>query len=219
VARATKRSTVEALLARYGRTYADELGIDVARGTPSPLFRLLAASLLFSARIDSRIALEAARGLAKRGWRTAAKLAASSWDDRVTVLNEARYTRYQERTATMLGDAAEMVRDDYGGDLRQLRERARREPKQERKLLKELKGLGDVGVDIFFREVQVVWDEIAPFADRRALAAARRLGLGADAKTLARLAGDRNLARLVAALVRVELDDGYAAVRDAARPT
>ena len=77
--------------------------------------------------------------------------------------------------------------------------------------------MGDVGADTFFREVQVAWDEVAPFADRRALDAARRLDLGADARALARRVDGADFARLVAALVRVELDDAYDEVREQAR--
>ena len=118
-------------------------------------------------------------------------------------LNEAGYTRYQERTATMLGDLADQLRERYGGDLRKLREEAERDPKAERRLLKQFKGLGDVGVDIFFREVQVAWEELAPFADRRALDAAARLKLPKEPRKLAQLAGGHDYPRLVAALVRV----------------
>src|SRR5215217_2693832 len=210
---AASRDTAAALLERHGRTFADELGIDVAKGTPSPLYRLLCASMLMSARIGSPIAVEAARNLVKRGWRTPQKLADSSWEQRVNALNEAGYARYQERTATMLGDLTEHLLERWRGDLRRLREAAERDPKTERRLLKEFKGLGDVGVDIFFREVQVAWDELRPFADRRALHAAGRLGLSKDASKLAKLVGDEDYPRLVAALVRVELEDDYEAVR------
>ncbi|HWT91442.1 MAG TPA: hypothetical protein VN238_00460 [Solirubrobacteraceae bacterium] len=213
----SKQDLVAALLDRHGQTYADELGIDVAKNTPSPLFRLLCASVLMSARISSTISTDAARSLAERGWRTAAKLAESTWDERVAALHEAGYTRYQERTATMLGELAETLQDRYGGDLRKLRDAADRDPKAERKLLEEFKGLGDVGADIFFREAQVAWDELRPFADRRALDAAGRLKLGKDPEKLAELAGDGDFPRLVAALVRTELDDDYDAVREAAR--
>ena len=210
---ASSRDTAAALLERHGRTFADELGIDVAKGTPSPLYRLLCASMLMSARIGSPIAVEAARNLVKRGWRTPQKLADSSWEQRVNALNEAGYARYQERTATMLGDLSEHLLERWRGDLRRLREAAERDPKTERRLLKEFKGLGDVGVDIFFREVQVAWDELRPFADRRALDAAGRLWLSKDASKLAKLVGDEDYPRLVAALVRVELEDDYEAVR------
>ena len=96
-----------------------------------------------------------------------------------------------------------LVLERWGGDLRKLRDEAERDPKRERKLLKEVKGLGDVGVDIFFREVQESWPEVAPFADRRALTTSQRLGLGGSARELRRLvSSDRELTRLVAALVR-----------------
>ena len=213
---ASQKETARTLLERHGRTFADELGIDIAKNTPAPLSRLLRAATLMSARISSSIAVDAARSLAKHGWRSPQKLAGSTWEQRVKALNEAGYARYQERTATMLGDLTDHLLDRYGGDLRRLRDEADHHPEAERKLLKEFKGLGDVGVDIFFREVQVAWGELAPFADKRALDAAGRLKLPKDAAKLAGLVGDRDFPRLVAALVRVELDDDYDAVRGAA---
>jgi hypothetical protein len=211
---AGERDTVRALLDRHGRTYAEQLGIDAAKGTPSPLFRLLCASMLMSARIDAEIAVDAARNLAKRGWRSPAKLAESTWEQRVKALNEAGYARYQERTATMLGELADHLLERWGGDLRKLRDAADRDPKTERKLLKEFKGMGDVGVDIFFREVQGVWDELRPFVDGRAADSAARLGLPRDAGELARLVPQRDFVRLVAALVRVGLEDAYDEIAD-----
>jgi hypothetical protein len=215
VARPSKRQIVEALLERHGRTFAEELRIDVARGTPSPLFRLLVASILFSARIGHRIAVDAARALAAEGWTTPEKLGGASWAERVRVLNRSGYARYDESTSRMLGDTCALALERYRGDLRRLREQAERDPRRERALLKEFKGLGDVGTDIFFREAQVAWDELHPFADRRTLQAARRLGLDADARELDRLVrGDaREFARLTAALVRVGLERDYDAVR------
>jgi hypothetical protein len=55
-----------------------------------------------------------------------------------------------------------------------------------------------------------------PFADRRALDAARRLKLPGDPDKLARLTSKRDFPRLVAALVRTELDDDYNEIRAAA---
>ena len=209
----SKKQLVWALLDRHGRTYAEELGIDVRKQTPSSLFQLLCASALYSARIDSSIATEAARNLKRAGWRTAEKMADSTWSDRVSELNEAGSTRYQERTASMLGEMAKTVLDRWDGDLRKLRDQAERDPKQERRLLKEAKGIGDTGVDIFFREGQAAWDEIRPFADRRALDAAKRLDLGSDPKALARLADGAAFDRLVAALVRTELAGDHDEIR------
>jgi hypothetical protein len=207
---------VRAVLERHGRTFAQELRIDVAKGTPAPLFRLLCAAMLLGARIDAGIATEAARNLARRGWRSPRKLAESAWEERVEALNEAGYTRYQERTATMLGDLTAQLLDRWHGDLRRLRDDAGREPREERKRLTEFKGIGDVSVDIFFREIQVSWKELFPFADRRVLDAAGRLELPKDAARLAKLSGGRDYARLATALVRVDLGDDYDAVRERA---
>ncbi len=212
------RSAIEkALLERHGRTYAEELGINLTKGSPSALFELLCAAVLFSARIGAEQAVKAARAMFDQGWTTAEKLAAATWKERVRVLNQHGYARYDERTASMLGDACELLLDRYQGDLRKLREAAGRDPNQERKLIKEIKGIGEVGADIFFREAQVVWEELFPFADRRALDAAKQLGLPADARTLAGDDDPRSFARLVTALVRARLAKDHDAVLEAAR--
>lgn len=68
-------------------------------------------------------------------------------------------------------------------------------------------------VELFLREVQALWGEVAPVADRRALAAARRLKLGRSAEDLAVLAGggeSERLAWLVGALARIDLERRYA---------
>jgi hypothetical protein len=121
--------------------------------------------------------------------------------------------------ATMLGDLAQTVVDHYRGDLRRLRTEARRQARRERELLQELPGVHSRAVDLFFREVQTLWPEIAPFADRRALRAARKLGLGRSASELAALVGggeSERLSWLVGALARVDLDDSYDEVREPA---
>lgn len=207
---------VTALLDLHGRTYAAEIGVDPRRNTPSPLFRLLCAALLFSARISSSIAVAAAKALTARGWTTAEKLAASTWAERAKTLNQAGYARYDEQTSRWLGESADLALDHYGGDLRKLREQAGRDPARERRLLKEFKGIGDVGVDIFFREVQGAWEELYPFADRRALDAAKALDLGDDAKALSSLVDRADFPRLVAALVRVRQADDADRVRQVA---
>lgn len=216
MARATQRQLAQALIDDHGQLYSDQLGIALDKGTPSPLFRWLCASILFSARISQNIALAAAKALADQGWTTAPKLAAATWSQRTKTLNRSGYARYDERTSTMLGESAELLIERYGGDLRKLRQEADRDSRRERSLLKEFKGLGDVGVDIFFREAQIPWQELFPFADRRALAAAQKLGLGGDARSLARLTSQEQLPRLVAALVRVDLQKVHDEVREKA---
>jgi hypothetical protein len=212
----SRKRIVEALLDRHGRTYAAELNIALGKGTPSVTFRWLCASILLSARISSELALRAVRALGEQGWTTAEKMAAATWAQRTRTLNQAGYARYDESTSRMLGDTAEMLLDRYGGDLRKLRVEAERDPGRERKLLMQCKGLGDVGVSIFFREAQAAWEELYPFADQRALEAAAELGLENNAKALARHVPKDRFPVLVAALVRAGLTKDLPGVLDQA---
>ncbi len=138
--------------------------------TPGGLFKVLVMSLLMSARIRAGAAVSGTAALFDRGWTTAARMADSTWEQRTRVLNRSGYARYDESTARMLADTAALILDRYHGDLRRLRDAADREPAAERRLLRECKGIGEVGCDIFFREVQPAWDELWPFVDRRNLA-------------------------------------------------
>jgi hypothetical protein len=208
----TSRDLIRRLLEGHGQTFAEELGIKLRTASPSALFRLLCFALLASARIRHEQAFSATRALTESGWSTPKSMAAASWEQRVKVLNTHGYARYDEKTSRFLADTSTLLLDRYGGDLRELREVAKRDPTRERELLRECKGIGDIGVDIFFREAQVIWDELYPFADQRALRAARKLGLPADADSLARYTPRTQFARLIAALVRVDLAKAYAKV-------
>jgi len=205
MAKASKRQIARMLIERFPEGYADRLHVQVGRNTPSALFQWLIASLLFSARISSDAAEQAAAALFAQGWRTPKKMAATTRSQRVKVLNRAGYARYDESTSRYIGDTTALLLDCYGGDLRRLRDAAERDPERERALLKQFKGIGEVGADIFFREAQLAWDELFPFADDRALKAASKLGLGRDASDLARVVGHRaDLPRLLAGLVAAD---------------
>jgi endonuclease III len=208
---------IGALLEEHGQTYAEQLGIDLESGTPSPLFRWLCAALLMSARISAATAVGAARALADQGWTTAARMADATWEERARTLNQAGYARYDESTSRMLGDTARMLQEKYQGDLRKLRDAAERDPERERTLLKECKGIGDVGVDIFMREAQITWPELYPFADQKALQAAAKLGLDEDPHALADRVPRKDFPRLLTALVRASLEGELEQLRERAR--
>ncbi|GAB4137321.1 MAG: hypothetical protein Tsb0016_02430 [Sphingomonadales bacterium] len=209
-------SVIEALLERHGLTYAEELEIGIGKNTPSPLFCWLCAALLMSARISTGIAVKAAAGLFARGWTTAHKMQESTWRQRVDALNDAGYGRFDESTARMLGDGAARLLDQYGGDLRRLRQEAKRRPQAEREALKAFKGIGDVGADIFLREMQGVWDELYPFLDPKAARAASQLGLPASADGLAACVAAKNFPRLATALIRAAAADDIDIIRQQA---
>ena len=201
----TDGDLVRRLLHEAGRTYTEQAGIRLA-DKPAPLYRLLVLAVLLSTRIKSDLAVAAARELAAAGMGTPTSMREASWQDRVDALGRAHYKRYDEQTATALGDGAQLLLDSYGGDLRRLRERADRDPEQIKKALTEVPRLGPVGADIFAREAQAVWPALRPALDAKALDGARRIGLPTDVDQLARLVPDHRLAELAAALVRVALD-------------
>lgn len=196
---------VRELLDSGGQTYAEEAGIRLA-DRPSPLYQLHVLATLLSARISSGIAVAAARELFKAGYRTPGAMREASWQDRVDALGRGHYRRYDERTATMLGDAAVQLDDDYGGDLRRLRDEADGDAGGVARLLTRFPGIGPAGASIFLREVQETWPSVAPYVDDKMVAGARKAGLPADRETLAGLLADtRHPAALAAALVRASL--------------
>lgn len=213
---ADTRRIATTVMKRYGRTYAEEAGIHPEKNTPSALFQLLYLSLMLSARIAARNAVEAASALRKAGLTTAQKMAGASWQARVDVITWHGYKRYDESTSTMLGQTAELALERYKGDLRRLREAAGRDVARERALLQEFKGIGKVGADIFLREVQGVWDEAYPYADRKVLDAASKLDLPTEPDRLARLVSKADFPRFTAGLIRTALAKDYDEVRAAA---
>ena len=171
-----------------------------------PLFQLLVLCMLASKPIDAAVAVRAARELFKAGLRTPKAVLAADRQTMISAFGRAHYVRYDESSATRLTDMAERVRDDYSGDLRRIADRSRRDVAQAKRMLKEFKGIGDTGADIYLREVQDVWTWVRPYFDDRATAAAKRLGLPTQPAKLGALAPQAN-ARLAAALVRASLDD------------
>jgi endonuclease III len=193
------------LIRRYGQTYADEAGIKLA-DRPGPLYQLLVLTTLLSARITAEVAVAAARELFAAGYRTPAAMSEASWQDRVDALDRGHYRRFDDRTATQLGEGAAIVTERWRGDLRKLRDEAGGDAARIVPLLEEFPGIGPAGASIFLREVQETWPSVAPYVDPRMLEGARRVGLPDRMDALAAVLGrEAHPAKLAAALVRVSL--------------
>ena len=196
---------VRELLSRHGRLYAEDAGIRLA-DRPGPLYQLLVLATLLSAPIAADTAVAAARELFAAGYRSPKAMSEASWQDRVDALGRGHYRRYDERTATMLGDGADLLAGKWHADLRKLRDESGGDVRGITSRLTEFPGIGPVGASIFLREVQDVWPAVAPYVDARVTSGAHRVRLPADREALARLmVGSGQPARLAAALVRVSL--------------
>ena len=200
---------LEELLGEHGRTYADQAGITL-RDKPSPLYCLLVLATLSSAPISADVAAETAHELFRAGWRTPEKMRSATWQQRVDALGRGGYRRYDERTATVLEEAAALLMEHHGGDLRRLRREADGDHDALVEALQEFPRVGPTGARIFCREAQAVWPELVPFFDDRGLERAGELGLPTDPGALADTVGGDpgGVARLSAALVRSALADG-----------
>lgn len=200
-------STARRLLDEAGTTYAASAGITLA-DKPSPLYRLLVLSVLLSTRIKAEIAVAAARELG--AFPTVQRMRDATWQERVDALGRGHYVRYDESTATALGQGADLLLERYNGDLRRMREQAGGDPRALHELLQDVPKLGPVGADIFCREAQAVWPELRPYFDKKALSGAEKVGLPVKPDRLADLVDDDDLALLAAACVRVTLEKGLA---------
>jgi len=198
------KTIVKTILNKHGETYAQQAGIRL-RDAPAPLFQLLCESLLLSARISADKAVEATAALKEADLTTPKKMAEATWQQRVDAITDRGYKRFDEKGSTQLGQTADLVLKRYYGDLRQLRAEAHHDVEREKRLLRQFKGVGPVGAEIFLREVQGLWGEVYPFADPKVTNAAKRLELPSDPRQLARYVHRSDFPRLVAGIIRVDL--------------
>jgi hypothetical protein len=70
--------------------------------------------------------------------------------------------------------------DHLGGDLNNLLKQTDCNIDQIKRHMKQIKGMGDLAVELFLDNVQAVWHDVAPFLDSRSLDTAEEVGLGRD---------------------------------------
>jgi endonuclease III len=200
-----RKQVVQRLLKVAGTTYAAEAGVRIS-DKPKPLFQLLVLCMLASKPIDAAIAMRAGHELFSDGLRTPKAVLDADRRTMIKAFGRAHYVRYDESSATRLSEIAQRVLDEYSGDLREIARRSADDVDTAKRMLKQFKGIGDTGADIYLREVQDVWTWVRPYFDKRATRAAKSLGLPTEPTKLGALA-PRASARPAAALVRASLDD------------
>ncbi|KAF7158256.1 hypothetical protein CNMCM5623_003025 [Aspergillus felis] len=176
--------------------------------SPETVLAMVIDAMLKSRPISHDLAQRAVNKLIDEGYHDIRKLGESSWEERTMVLKDGGYNRYREQGATNLGDLADFVNGQYDGDLNNLLEKAGKDRKKTRDLIKGIKGLGDLGVDIFLNNVQSVWPSMAPFLDARSLKTAEELGIGTDLEAIYESLNrdSTRMSRLANGLSHVRLD-------------
>ncbi|KAK4542239.1 hypothetical protein LTR36_006892 [Oleoguttula mirabilis] len=212
-------SKIPRLLGAYGAIPLENSGLsEPHKPTAETMFAHLLNAMLTTTRISQQIAAKTVRTVIAAGYADLQTLEKSSWEERTKVLTDGGYTHYREKTATQLGDLAELVRGKYEGDLSNLLKAAKEEAGSARgvtevrdgvrKRLQEVKGLGNVALDVFCDSVQGLWTELAPFLDSRSAKAAGTIGLPIDVQELYEAVGENpvEMCKLASALTTVRLD-------------
>jgi hypothetical protein len=154
-------------------TYSEELGLDLS--DPRDRFKWFLASILFSNRISAEIAGKTYRSFEEEGLTSPERMLEAGWDRLVEVLDSGGYTRYDFSTADYLLYNMEKLEEEYG-DLEAVNERASDSRDLEERL-KEFKGMGPVGVNIFLRELRGIWEKADPEPSKEALEIGEKIGL------------------------------------------
>jgi endonuclease III len=170
------KDTIKKLISTLGGKFSKEIGIDLSKGKSTEIFKWFLASKLFGARIGTNIAIKTYREFERCGVLSPEKILDTGWDGLVRILDDGGYARYDFSTATKLLEIMEDLKKYYDGDLNRLHQKARDEEELEN-LLKSLgKGIGDVTVNIFLRELRSVWKMANPVPSELVILAARNLG-------------------------------------------
>jgi hypothetical protein len=170
-------SAIRTLVDQYPGRFSDELGIDLAAGTSHKIFEWFLASVLFGARISETIVKKTFQQFVSRNIVTPRTVLDTGWDGLVKVLDEGGYVRYDFKTATKLLDMCRTLTDDYHADLSILHEAATDPGDLERRLKSLAKGIGDVTVNIFLREMRGIWEKADSLPSDLVVIAARHTGI------------------------------------------
>jgi len=171
-----KVKLINLLIQKFGTTYSEMLGINLKSSKSTEIFKWFLASVLFGARISESIAIKTYKKFEERGVLSPDKIIDTGWDDLVIILDEGGYVRYDFKTATKLLEVSGNLLKNYEGNLNTLHSKAKDARDLEKKLMSLGKGVGQVTVAIFLRELRGIWKRADPLPATLTVEAARNLG-------------------------------------------
>lgn len=170
-----KKESLKALVEELGGKYSEFLGIDISRGSDEQVFKWFFASLLFGAPITESSVIKTYRCFQRRNVLTPNKILDTGWEGLVKILDEGSYTRYDFKTADKLLDVMRNLVERYQGNLGLIHSQASDARDLETRLKGLGKGIGDVTVSIFLRELRGVWSKADPYPTPLVVDAAKQL--------------------------------------------
>lgn len=172
-----KKQELVTLIEKMSQRYSEVLGINVDSGDESEIFKWFLAAVLFGAPITESSVLKTYRCFEKSGVLTPQKIVETGWDGLVEILDEGSYRRYDFKTADKLLLVMGSLNQKYGGSLNRLHREVADSADLEKKLKELGKGIGDVTVSIFLRELRGVWSKADPKPTPLIISAAKNFGI------------------------------------------
>ena len=168
---------LQVLIENFGQKYSDLLGINLAGAEDKEVFKWFLASVLFGAPITESSAIKTYKCFEKHGLITPRKILETGWQGLVEILDEGTYTRYDFKTSDKLLEVMGRLVADYDGSLSLLHERSLDSSDLEIRLKNLGKGIGDVTISIFLRELRGIWRKADPAPAPLIILAAKNLGI------------------------------------------
>jgi len=172
-----KRKSLITLIENFGRRYPEILEIDLSEGKDEEVFKWFLASVLFGAPITETSVIKTYNCFKRYNVLSPRRIIETGWDGLVRILDEGSYTRYDFKTADKLLEVMQNLIKNYGGSLCRIHKEALDSRDLERKLEDLGKGIGDVTISIFLREMRDVWGKADPAPTSLVVLAAKNLGI------------------------------------------
>lgn len=172
-----KSESLNLLVKNFGEKYSEMLGINLTGGKDHEIFKWFLAAILFGAPITEKAAIKTYKCFEKYGVLAPQKILETGWDGLVQILDEGSYTRYDFKTADKLLETMKNLMENYGGSLNRLHNEAKNTEDLAKKLKSLGKGIGDVTLSIFLRELRGIWEKAEPEPTPLIVLAAKKLGI------------------------------------------
>jgi endonuclease III len=170
-----KSERLKAFVENFGQKYSEILGIDLSSGRDEEISKWFLASVLFGAPITEKAVIKTYKSFEKHNILTPRLILETGWDGLVKILDEGSYTRYDFKTVDKLLEVMQNLTQRYGGSLTLLYNKASDGQDLEKRLKDLGKGIGDVTVSVFLRELRDVWDKANPNPTDLVVLAAKKL--------------------------------------------
>lgn len=172
-----KQESLTALVKNFGQRYSEILGINLSEERDAEIFKWFLASILFGAPITEAAVIKTFRCFQKYNVLTPKRILDIGWDGLVRILDEGSYTRYDFKTADKLLEVMQNLMEKYNESLTLLYNKASDTHDLEKRLKDLGKGVGDITVSIFLRELREIWEKADPNPTDLIVLAAKNLGI------------------------------------------